>query len=267
MQTLSGRTCIFAGASGGDGVSAVKALCAGGMNVVMMTHQPKQAQVLLKEIERAGYPGKCSAVQDGSVQNPPKSDAEIYREIYEEYGSVDVIICNTGGDGFEDSIDSVEPEFLLKEVSHLLGGSYAMLKNALPYLRKSSVPRVIFMTTVEGVRGGTSESFTNAVAKGAVLSLTKNCAARLAPERINVNCIEKGFIERLKPGREPEGEAPKTAAGGLRFKDTSSMLSGIPMGRPGTPEDLAEAICFLASEESSYVTGTVLDLSGGLGVK
>lgn len=255
MQTLAGRTCVFAGASGGDGVSAVKALCAGGMNVVMMTHQLSQAERLLEEIEKSGYPGKCAVVQDGSAREVPVPDEKVYKEIFERFGSLDVVICNTGGDGFEDTIDTVEPETMQKEVGHLLGGSYQMLKYALPYLRKSKAPRVIFMTTVEGVNGGRLESFTNAVAKGAVLALTKNSAARLASEGITVNCIEKGAIERLK--HEGPDHGPK-------FKDTSVMLPYIPMGRMGTPEDLAQAICFLASEETSYITGTVLDVSGGL---
>ncbi|MBD5475023.1 MAG: SDR family oxidoreductase [Lachnospiraceae bacterium] len=255
MQTLEQRTCVFAGASGGDGVAAVKALCKGGMNVVMMTHQPAQAQELIKEMEKLEYPGKCEAMQDGKCQNPPISDAEVYRQIFEKYGSIDVVICNTGGDGFEDSIDSVDTELMMKEVGHLLGGSYSMLKCALPYLRQSRAPRVIFMTTVEGVRGGRLESFTNAVAKGAVAALGKNCAARLASEGITVNCIEKGAIERL-----PHNGADH----GPKFKDISGMLPLIPAGRMGTPEDLAQAICFLASEESSYVSGTVLDVSGGL---
>lgn len=255
MQTLSGRTCIFAGASGGDGVEAVKALCQGGMNVVMMTHQPAQAQRLLDEIASLGYPGKCVAVQDGNAQNPPIPDEEVFRQVAEQFGTIDVVISNTGGDGFEDSIDSVDQKQLLREVDHLLGGSYNMLKCALPYLRKSSAPRVIFMTTVEGVRGGKLESFTNAVAKGAVLALAKNCAARLAPEGINVNCISKGAIERLAPPPHP---------GAPVFKDMAALLPFIPQGRMGTPKDLANAICYLASEESAYVTGTVLDLSGGL---
>ena len=255
MQTLSGRTCIFAGASGGDGVEAVKALCQGGMNVVMMTHQPAQAQRLLDEIASLGYPGKCVAVQDGNAQNPSIPDEEVFRQVAEQFGTIDVVISNTGGDGFEDSIDSVDQKQLLREVDHLLGGSYNMLKCALPYLRKSSAPRVIFMTTVEGVRGGKLESFTNAVAKGAVLALAKNCAARLAPEGINVNCISKGAIERLAPPPHP---------GAPVFKDMTALLPFIPQGRMGTPKDLANAICYLASEESAYVTGTVLDLSGGL---
>ena len=255
MQTLAGRTCVFAGASGGDGVAAVHALCKSGMNVIMMTHQPSRAGKLLDEIAQAGYPGKCVAVQDGNAQNPPVADEEVFRQAAEMFGSLDVVISNTGGDGIEDSIDTVDKDQLLREVGHLLGGSYNMLKCALPYLRKSKAPRIIFMTTVEGVQGGSLESFTNAVAKSAVLGLTKNCAARLAAEKINVNCIEKGAIERLPHPPHP---------GGPVDKDMSALLPRIPMGRMGTAQDLAEAICFLASEESSYVTGTVLDLSGGL---
>lgn len=255
MQTLKGRTCVFAGASGGDGVASVKALCAAGMDVVMMTHQPSQAAGLLEEIAGMELPGKCFAVQDGNAQDPPISDEEVFEAIYKEHGSIDVVITNIGGDGFEDSIDSVDKDTLLKEVGLLLGGSYNMLKCALTYLRKSRAPRVIFMTTVEGVRGGRLESFTNAVAKSAVLGLTKNCAARLAGEGITVNCIEKGAIERLKHNGPQHGPV---------FKDTSVMLPYIPQGRMGTPEDLAGAICYLASEESAYMTGAVLDLSGGL---
>ena len=255
MQTLTGRTCIFAGASGGDGVASVKALCAGGMNVVMMTHQPAQAQRLLDEIAGMNLPGRCMAVQDGSAQTPPIADEEVFRQVAEQFGSIDVVISNTGGDGFEDSIDTVDSKLLIHEIEHLMGGSYTMLKCALPYLRKSTAPRVIFMTTVEGARGGKLESFANAVAKGAVLSLMKNCAARLAPERINVNCIQKGAVERLQP--QPHPGVPV-------FKDMSALLPFIPQGRMGTPEDLAGAVCFLASEEASYITGTVLDLSGGL---
>lgn len=221
----------------------------------MMTHQPAQAQRLLDEIAGEGYPGICTAVQDGSVQSPPIADEEVFRRIHEQFGSIDVVISNTGGDSLEDSIDTVSREDLLRDVDHLLGGSYGMIKCALPYLRKSSAPRVILMTTVEGARGGRLESFTNAVAKGAVLALARNCAARLAPERINVNCIAKGAVERLAPPKEP---------GMPQFKDMTALLPHIPQGRMGTPEDLAGAICFLASEESAYVMGTVLDLNGGM---
>lgn len=253
---LEGRTCIIAGGSGGDGVAAVKALCKAGMNVAMLTHMPEQARGLTEEIARSGASGRCIAVMDGNCQNPPKSDDEVYREIYETFGSIDVIISNTGDDGRDDTIDTVSDADLMKSIEHLAGGGYRMLKTALSYLRRSKAPRVIFMTTVEGMKGGTLESFSNAVAKGAVWSLMKNCAARLAAEGITVNCISKGGIQRMKGTALNPGEPKK--------KEAAELLPFIPAGRLGTQEDLAQAVCFLASEESSYITGTTLDVSGGL---
>lgn len=257
MLTLEGRTCVFAGATGGDGIMSARELCKYGMNVIMLTHQMAQAQALMNEINEMNYKGKCLIVQDGKCQTPPKSDEEIFKDIYNTFGSIDVIICNTGDDGVEDSIDSVDTQTLLKSIDHLVGGSYTLLKSGLPYLRKSRAARVIFMTTVEGVKGGILESFSNAVAKGAVASLTKNCAARLAGEGINVNCIVKGPIERIKPEGIRDKDLPP-------IKDTTKFLTNVPAGRMGTAEDLAQAICYLASEEIGFTTGTFLDLSGGM---
>lgn len=257
---LEGRTCVFAGGSGGDGIAAVKALCAAGMNVAMMTHMPEQARKLAEEIAWSGAKGQCIPVMDGACQQPPKTEAEVYEDIYRQFGSIDVINSNTGDDGRDDTIDSTDDTELLKSTEHLLGGSYRMLKTALPYLRQSKAARVIFMTTVEGVRGGKLESFTNAVAKGAVWSLMKNCAARLAEEGITVNCISKGGIQRVKGAAPQNSKEPKK-------KEASKMLPYIPEGRLGTPEDLAAAICYLASEEAGYVTGSTLDVSGGLNLR
>ncbi|MGM9521579.1 MAG: SDR family NAD(P)-dependent oxidoreductase [Oscillospiraceae bacterium] len=250
MQTLTGRTCVFAGATAGDGRDAVKALCAGGMNVVLMTHQPEKAQSLIDEVKAAGCTGDCIAYAraDGG---PAEQNPETYKELEKKYGSVDVVICNTGGNGKVGGIDDVTGEELMKGVEHLTLTSYLMMRTALPYLRRSKAPRVIFMTTVEGCQGGTLEGLANAVGKGAVRSLTLNAAARLAHEGITVNCIAKGAIPRI--GDQPE-DAPRP----------ETMLPHIPMGKLGTPEDLAQAICFLASEESGYITGQTLELSGGM---
>ncbi|MCD7955751.1 MAG: SDR family oxidoreductase [Lachnospiraceae bacterium] len=250
MQTLKGRTCVFAGATAGDGVAAVKALCAGGMNVVMMTHQASRAQALVDEVNGMNLPGKCKAV--GALESGPAEESpEIYESLVQEFGSVDVIIANTGGFGENIPMEELTGDRLLRDVEHLLCGAFNMLRAALPSLRKSKAPRVIFMSTTEGVNGGVHESFSNAVAKGAVHSLALNAAARLAGEHITVNCIAKGAIPRI------EGLHPGDA-------DPADFLPSIPMGRIGTPEELAELICFLASEESAYLTGQTIHLTGGL---
>lgn len=248
MQTLQGRTCVFAGAAGGDGIRTVEALCQGGMNVVMLTHKIRRAEKIIEKIKASGAPGICTYYA-GSGRAEFCRDT--YQDISEKYGSVDVIICNTGADGEKDDVETLKPEVLEESFSHLAVGSFRMLQAALPLLKKSSAPRVVFMTTVEGCMGGTYESLANAVAKGAVKSLTLNCAARLAGTGITVNCISKGAISRVERYAE---DAPKP----------QDRLGVIPLGRLGTAEDLAETICFLASEEASYITGQVIELSGGL---
>ena len=252
MQTLAGRTCVFAGATAGDGVAAVKALCAGGMNVVMVTHQAQRAAALVEEINQMGLPGKCEAI-GATPEGPAEESAVVYEELEKKYGSVDVIISNTGDTGSDKAMEEVESEELIKETAHLIGGAFGMMKTALPYLRKSKAPRIIFMTSVEGIHGGCQGSFCNAVAKGAVNALTLNAAARLANEKICVNCIAKGAIPRVEG--IGEGKA-----------DPEAFLPYIPAGHLGTAEDLAQLICFLASEEAAYITGQTISLDGGLGL-
>lgn len=253
MQTLQGRTCVFAGATAGDGVAAVKALCAGGLNVVMMTHNAERAKALTEEINGLNYPGICIAV-GATEQGPAEEDPAVYDMLAQKFGSIDVIISNTGATGSSLAMEELSSDQLMKNVGHLLSGLFNMLKAALPWLRKSKAPRVILMTSAEGIRGGIHESFENAVAKGAVHALALNVADRLAKEGITVNCIAKGAIPRV------EGIQPGNA-------DPSDFLPVLPMGRLGTPEDLAELICYLASEESAYLTGQTISLDGGYSLR
>lgn len=251
MQSLAGRTAVFAGATAGDGRETVKALCLGGMNVVMMTHNVHAAESLIEEVHALGAAGECLYEAGGSGAVPPEEDPAIYARVAARFGSVDVIIANTGANGREDDLETLQAEELRRSLDHLVVGAFKMLQTALPYLKQSRAPRAILMTTVEGVHGGTQESLANAVAKGAVEALTLNAAARLAPSGITVNCIAKGAISRVEPPRPGEALPEK-------------RLPTIPAGRLGTPADLAGAVAFLASEEAAYVTGQVLELSGGL---
>ena len=185
---------------------------------------------------------------------PAEEDPQAYAAIEAEFGSVDVLISNTGGYGREASIEDTTPEELMREIDHLCGGSFRMLQAALPFLRRSRAPRVIFMSTVEGANGGVHQSFCNSVAKGAVRSLTLNAAARLAKEGVTVNCVAKGGIPRVE-GLHPGDPDPAV------FAQRS------PMGRMGTADELGALVCFLASEESAYLTGQCIALDGGYSLR
>ncbi len=250
MQTLAGRTCLFSGATSGDGVETVRQLCKGGMNVVMMTHNPGHAKAIQEEIEAAGYPGK--AVWPGGLSDSEMREGEtIYDAVMRQFGSIDVVICNTGANGHIDTLETVDPDQVLKNMSNIVCGALRSIQTALPYLRKSKGPRIILMTTTDAIRGGTYESIENAIGKGAVLALCKTAAAHLASEGITVNCIAKGSITRVEGIREGT-------------PDLSARLPVIPLGRIGNDKDMADTICFIASEESSYITGQVFELNGGL---
>ena len=253
MQTLNGRICVFSGATAGDGVAIVKALCRGGMTVIMMTHSPERAASLVEEINSLGFSGTCVAMA-GSEDRPAEEDSAVYLKIEESYGSVDVVISNTGGYGREASIEDTTDEEFCREIDHLIGGSFRTIKAALPFLRKSYAPRIILMSSVEGVSGGVHQSFANSVAKGGVYALARNTAARLAKDGITVNCIAKGGIPRI------EGLHPGDA-------DPAVLIPRTPMGRLGTAEELGETVCFLASEESSYITGQCITLDGGYSLR
>ncbi len=250
MQTLKGRTCVIAGGSGGDGAETVKELCRGGMNVAVLTHQASQAQTLVDEIAQAGYPGTCIALEGTS--GPAEHDPKIMQQIVDRFGSIDVMIANTGADGHKDSIETIDVHEMMHEVEHLAGGGFAMMQTMLPYLKKSRVPRIIFMTTVEAVQGGTHESFVNAIAKGTVQAMMLNSASRLAAYGITVNSIAKGAVCRTVGHRDADAPSPY------------ELQDRIPLGRVGMPIDLANAVCFLASEESSFVTGQTIYAAGGL---
>jgi len=250
MQTLKGRTCVMAGATAGDGRAVVKELCLGGMNVALMTHNREAALSLIEEVKASGAEGMCFLPENIPGDGPDEEKTQAYRLIEEQFGSVDVIISNTGGANKDIPLEETDPAYLLENIEHLALGSFKMLKAALPFLKKSKAPRVIFMTTVEGENGGCREGFATAVAKGAVGSLTKNAAAHLAGTGVTVNAIAKGAIPRIE-GIHPGDIEPTT------------LLDTIPMGRLGSPEDLAHVVSFLASEESAYMTGQILFLSGG----
>ena len=235
----------------GDGRDTVKALCAGGMNVVMMTHNPGPALELQKEVIDAGLPGKCVFyAEDFSV---PREEREAGRleQIMKDFGSIDVIISNTGDLGPDKEIEEITEEDLKNALSNLVLGSFHMVQTSVPYLKKSTSPRIILMTSVGACSGSTKESLVNCIAKGAVRSMALNLAERLAPYGITVNAVAKGPIPRIEGSREGSVK-PET------------MLPDVPMGRLGTPVDLANVISFFASEESSYVTGQVLAVSGGM---
>ena len=244
MFTLKGRTCVFAGATGMVGRGAVKAMAEAGMNVVMVTHNPDDAAAIIASLE--GCEGQCVAMSNAS------SDAEIFAEIEKRFGSLDVVISNTGGFDAVKPVDEISDEELSKKMQHQVVGAFKMVQTALPYLRRSKAPRILLMASAGAQDGFTGENFCDSVARGAVISMTYCLAKELVSDGITVNCIAKsGIVNDHEPKRPGNF-------------NVASMADRIPVGRIGTNDEFGAAVAYLVSEEAGFVTGQVLNLSGGI---
>lgn len=244
MFTLKGRTCVFPGATGMIGRGAVRALVEGGMNVVMVTHNIQTAQELAESLKDA--PGKCVAMSNEN------GDISVYGDVFKMFGSIDVIIANSG------NLDAVKPileitrEDIQKKVMHQIASALGMVQKGLPYLEKSTAGRVILMASAGAQDGFQGENFCDSVARGAVITMTYCLARELASKGITVNCIARSGLVNDNPPHQRS------------TFDSESIKPMIPMGRIGTSDEFGAAVAYLASEEAGFVTGQVLNLSGGL---
>ena len=244
MFTLQGRTCVFAGATGMVGRGAVKAMVEAGMNVVMVTHNPDAAKEVIASME--GKPGRCLAMSN------EQGDGAIFQAVEEMFGSVDVIISNTGGFNAPKKFEEITEEEMARKITFQVTGAMTMVREAIPFLERSKAPRVLLMASAGAQNGFQGENICDSVARGAVISMTYCLARELADRGITVNCIAKSALVNDHPPHSPQ------------HMDTASLQGSVPLGRIGTNDEFGAAVAYLASEEAGFVTGQVLNLSGGL---
>lgn len=234
------RTAVMTGATGRIGTDAVKKMAAMGINVVMVTHNQQAADELSKAC--ADLPGEVVAMSNDG------GDDAVFDDVFARFGSVDIIIPNQGGPEHVNDILDIDPEKVEREFSHQVVNSFKMIKRAVPFLEKSSAGRIILMTSEGAFTGDNDFGFERSVANGGMTAMMKYLATALADKGITVNCIAKG---RMEPDHLHEGE-------------TFTMeCPEVPLGRKGSSMDFANAVAFLASEESDYITGQTIFLTGG----
>lgn len=264
MFSLEGKTMIITGGAGNNGLAIIRMALEAGMNVAFMSGWHQKAQDAIAKLDP-----KFKDHVVGYAQNPqgkfgPKNieDApELYDEnttqedvlrwIYDRFGSIDVVVNGSGGH-VRKNFDETDYEFW-EHSMEILRASFFNVKLAMPYLMKSKSPRVINLTTCDGRAGGYCFNPSFAAARGGMIALTHELAKELGPRGITVNAVMIGHIE---------GDVP--ADDTLPDWERKSLLERTPLGRLGVPEDVAGAVCFLASDEASFINGATIDVNGGL---
>lgn len=240
------KTALVTGASRGIGRAIALALASKGFAVALnYAGSHDAAEAVKKEIEAAG--GKAFTVQ-GDVSKSEDVD-RVFKAVKDEFGGLDVLVNNAG-------INRDALLIRMKEsnwddvIATDLKSDFLTTKAAAAIMMRKRKGSIINISSVVGIMGNIGQA-NYAAAKAGVIGLTKACAKEMAARNIRVNAVAPGFIETAMTDGIPE-------------KIREGMISSIPMGRMGQPEDVAKAACFLASDDSSYITGQVLVVDGGL---
>jgi 3-oxoacyl-[acyl-carrier protein] reductase len=242
---LSEKVAVVTGASRGIGRAIALALVAQGAKVVASARNAQALDALVAEIEAQG--GEATAVA-GDVAL--ESDAaRLVEQAVAAYGQIDVLVNNAGitRDGL---LLRMKDEDWDAVIDTNLKGAFHCIRAVAKVMSKQRSGRIINISSVVGEMGNAGQA-NYCASKAGLLGLTKSVARELARRNITVNAITPGFIVT-------------DMTDGMTDKARETMTEQIPLGRLGEADDVANAVIFLASEQSSYVTGQVLGVNGGM---
>ncbi|MGA8531029.1 MAG: 3-oxoacyl-[acyl-carrier-protein] reductase [Acidobacteriaceae bacterium] len=245
MLSFQGRTALVTGASQGIGRACALALAKTGARVALAARNEDKLNQVAAEIASQGGPAAVFQL-DLASEDSIKACA---KAAVAHFGSVEILVNNAGvtRDGLMLRMKRSDWDDVLQTN---LTGTFLMTQALLSPMLKARWGRIINITSVVGETGQAGQA-NYAASKAGLIGLTKSLARELASRNITANAVAPGYIETAM-----------TAV--LDEKQRASMLTQIPLGRAGTDADIAAAVCFLASEEASYITGHVLDVNGGM---
>lgn len=240
------KVAMITGATRGIGKQIALTLANEGYNIVLNYRtENDELKQLKNEIESKNV--KCLAVQ-GDVTNFEDCKQMIESTI-EEFGKIDVLVNNAGIT--KDMLLARMKEEDFKQVIDVnLVGTFNMTKNVISYMMKARSGRIINISSVVGIAGNAGQTNYSA-SKAGIIGFTKSLAKEVASRNILVNAVAPGFIET-------------NMTDVLKQEVKDEIAKNIPLKRMGTPQDVANVVKFLASEDSSYITGQVISVDGGM---
>ncbi|ARP50391.1 MULTISPECIES: 3-oxoacyl-[acyl-carrier-protein] reductase [Caproicibacterium] len=242
------KTALVTGGSRGIGHATALQLAKDGMNLaILYAGNTSAAQETVKELQALGAVAKAYQC-DVSSSNMVKATV---KQVLQDFGGVDVLV-NNAGITRDNLLLAQKEEDLDRVLSVSLKGAFYMIQALYRNFMKKRAGHIINISSIVGLHGNAGQA-SYAAAKAGVVGLTKSVAKELAGRGITCNAVAPGFIQ-----------SDMTAA--LSEQARSQAIAAVPLGRPGLPEDVAQAVAFLASDRAAYITGVVLRVDGGMGM-
>jgi 3-oxoacyl-[acyl-carrier protein] reductase len=249
MISLAGKAALITGGSRGIGASAVKMFAAAGADVVFNFHKSRDAAAQVEQ-EARKHGTRIEALKaDLSKMADSKKLIEFAKE---RLGRIDILVANAGIWNEKDTpIEKVSEREWNEMIKVNLNSVYSVIHFTVPIMKAQKSGRIIAISSTAGQRGESFHTHYGA-SKGAVISFVKGLATELSPSGILVNCVAPGWVDT------------DMSASVLRSKEgLKSATRAIPLGRPGTVDEIAGPILFLASDLANFVNGEILNVNGG----
>jgi 3-oxoacyl-[acyl-carrier protein] reductase len=250
INSLQNKRALVTGAGQGLGEAITRHLIEAGADVAIHYRSSAAgAQALREHAQRLGR--RAEMFQADLTDEA--AAARLVEDAVRFLGGLDVLVNNAGDLVQRRSIEQLDPDYWARTLAVNLNSMVWVTRAAVPVLAKAGGASIVNLASLAGRKGGHPGSLAYSTAKGAVLTWTRALAAELADRGIRVNAVAPGFIlgTRFHATHTTEESARQT-------------IAQIPLRRAGTPDDVARAVVFLASEYNGFITGATLDVNGGV---